>query len=309
MGMTAVMTLRDAPATTDERMLDDVRHPLVCRVADVLRSRSRAPRTFLIDDRDNIEQAVACGIELDSLYATGSAAPELAALAEGQPHVPFHVIDDPVAVRLFGEQKRSRVFALARAPRPSRLRDLRGAAGDVVVLDGVRLVGNMGAIARTACALDASGVVLLDSGLRSALDRRLIRASRGLVFATPVVLADRAEFVDFVRREELPVAALAADAAQPVEAIRGVTDRLVIALGGERTGISPEVDALTTHRYSIPMAPHVESLNVSVAAGIALHEHRAGVVDVPNRSQRVAVARSSSSSSSQFVPRPFRKNV
>lgn len=264
-----------APATA--RTIDDARDPAARRVADVLRSRSDRPRVFVVDDRENIEQAVACGIELDGVYATRSAAAEGLALVAGVgAGTPLHLLDDAVAWSLFGRQKHSRVFALARAPRPPRLGDLTGRAGDVVVLDGVRLVGNIGAVARTACALGAAGVVLVDSGLRTVLDRRLVRASRGLVFATPVVTAGRDECVDFLRRERLSVAALSAEAAEPLDRIRGVAGRLAIVVGGERGGVSPGLDALATHRYAIPMTQEVDSLNVSVAAGIALYEHRTG---------------------------------
>lgn len=257
-----------------EQTIDSVRHPAARRVADVLRSRSARPSVFVLDDQENIEQAVACGIALDSVYATGSAAHLLPTLAGVTPTVPVHVVDEAVMRILFGEQKRARVFALARAPRPRRLHDLRGTDGDVVVLDGVRLIGNIGAITRTACALGAAGVIVVESGLRSILDRRLVRASRGLVFATPVVLAARAECADFLRAEELTAVSLDADAVEPLTSIRTVHEPLALVLGGEREGVSPELDALTAHRYAIPMASNVESLNVSVTAGIALYEHR-----------------------------------
>lgn len=264
---------REGPALNAVRGIDSIRHPVVRRVADVLRSRSGNPRIFVLDDQENIEAALASGIRLDSLYVTGSAH-RRPALIDVDPDVPVHFLDDAVARALFGEQKRSRVFALAHAPRPAHLQDLSGAAGDIIVLDGVRLVGNIGAITRTACALGAAGVILVDSGLRSALDRRLIRASRGLVFAVPVILASRAECVDFLRREGLPVAVLSAEAAEPLSSIRTDGRSLALVLGGERHGVPSEWEALTDRRYAIPLTPNVDSLNVSVTAGIALYEHR-----------------------------------
>src|SRR5699024_3645568 len=120
---------------------------------------------------------------------------------------------------LFGDRKCSRVFALARAPRRPKLRDLNGTKGDIIILDGVRIDGNIGAITRTACALDAAGVVLIDSGLRTTLDRRLIRASRGLVFAPPVILATRAECIEFIGQERITLATLSADAVDPLRSI------------------------------------------------------------------------------------------
>lgn len=263
-----------APAQTVQTVRD-ARHPAARRIADVLRSRSAKPKVCLLDDPENIEQAVASGITLDSLYVTASLCergfPPLAGVGHD---VPLYALDDAVARELFGEHKHARVFALARAPRPSTLRDLVDAEGDVIVLDGVRIVGNIGAITRTACALGSAGLILINSGLRTTLDRRLIRASRGLVFARPIVIADHAECVDFIRHERLKVAALAAGAADPLSSIRMVNERLALVLGSERAGISPELAGITTHRYAIPMTPSVESLNVSVAAGIALYEHR-----------------------------------
>ncbi len=144
------------------------------------------------------------------------------------------------------------------------------------MLDGVRMVGNIGAITRTASALGAAGVIVLDSGLRTTFDRRLIRASRGLVFSLPVVLASRTECAGFLQREKVRIATLSADAESPLHAIRSVTDRIALILGSERDGVSQGFDDLANHRFSIPMKPGVESLNVSVAAGIALYEHAAG---------------------------------
>lgn len=271
----ATTPAKDEPARA--RTIRSARHPVARRVADVLRSRSEKPKVFVLDDPENIEQAVTAGIELDSLYVTESVlAGGFTTLAGVGPDVPLNVLEDAVARTLFGEQKSARTFALARAPRPPRLHDLTGTPGDVVVLDGVRIIGNIGAIARTACALGAAGVIVVDSGLRTVLDRRLIRASRGLVFAIPIVLTSRAACADFIQREGLTAVSLSAEAAEPLSAIRAAPDRLAVVLGGERGGVSSELDTLAAHGYAIPMTPSVESLNVSVAAGIALYEHQSG---------------------------------
>ncbi|MBO1902650.1 hypothetical protein J4H92_11905 [Leucobacter weissii] len=271
----------EAAAHSDAQPIDSVRHPVARRVADVLRNRSDKPRVIVIDDAENIAQAASSGIRVDSLYATRSAVSDLTSLVQVADDVPHHILEDRVAGELFGEQKRARAFALARAPRAPLLADLRETSGDLVVLDGVRLVGNIGAIARTACALGAAGIILLDSGLRTTYDRRLIRASRGLVFSIPIVLAERRECIEFLRHEQVSIATLSAEAESPLHAIRSVTNRLAVVLGGERDGVSQDLSSLADHHYSISMAPEVESLNVSVTAGIALYEHGAGSEATP----------------------------
>lgn len=261
------VTLEHATTQT----IDIPGHPVARRVADVLRSRSEKPRVFVLDDPANIEQAITRGIKLDSVYfSASSGSPRLAGV---EPDVPRYCLSESVLQALFGAQKHSRVFALARAPRQRSLRELAGTRGDILVLDGVRILGNIGAIVRTACALDAAGVIVVDSGIGTTLDRRLIRASRGLVFALPVILTTRATCIDFLRQEQLELATLSARAAEPLRSIRLVHERLAFILGSEREGVSPELDALATHKYAIPMTAGVDSLNVSVAAGIALYEH------------------------------------
>jgi tRNA G18 (ribose-2'-O)-methylase SpoU len=55
----------------------------------------------------------------------------------------------------------------------------------------------------------------------------------------------------------------------------GVPVRFALLLGAEGEGLAPELEALATRRLRIAMRPGVDSLNVGVAAGIALHTLRA----------------------------------
>ncbi|WP_424935216.1 MULTISPECIES: TrmH family RNA methyltransferase [Bacteria] len=268
-----VSTESARPHKDGEPVIDDPRHPLVRRVADVLRSAVSRPRTLIVDDEENIAQALASGVQLDALYAVpGVAAAEAEGLRARTPSTPLHLVADGVMRSLFKTEKRARLFALARAPRPTTWQDVAARDGDVVVLDGVRIAGNIGAIIRSARAFDAAGIVLVDSGLTTVFDRRLIRASRGLTFSIPILLATGAELAGHLRAAGIPLVGLAADGAAPLPAIAEAPERIALLMGSERTGASPELDALAERRYRVPMSEGVESLNVSVAAGIALYE-------------------------------------
>lgn len=277
---------------------------------DVLRSKSDRPRTIIIDDYENIEQAVLAGIKITEIFIVATADTATQAVAAQQPaltalkqldtaELTVVTMEPTVAKTLFTDAKHVRLFALAAAPKLCKLSALAATqertvtqqstvtqphttttteratterfGGDIVVLDGVRIVGNIGAVIRTACALGARGVVLLNSGLRTVTDRRLVRASRGLVFRLPVVLATPEQFAQFVQTQQLPVATLALDGAEPLPAIRQVQTPLALVFGSERTGVSRETTALARHKYVIPMDARVESLNVSVTAGITLY--------------------------------------
>lgn len=261
---------------TDVEAIDSARHPAVTRISDVLRSRSSRPRTLLIDDEENIAAAIAAGIRILAIYATGDRVDAARRLRCDAPAAALYALDEEIARSVFRQDKRARVFALASAPKPSAWRDLAAAEGDVLVLDGVRIAGNIGAIVRSARAFDAAGIVLVDSGLSSVFDRRLIRASRGLVFAIPALTATRSELEAFLRSERMPLVSLTAEADAPLRAISRVEGRIAILMGSERTGASHALAGRAERRYAVPMTPGVDSLNVSVAAGIALYERWRG---------------------------------
>lgn len=284
--MQETISLRDRPNGVEEEyaVISDPHHPIVRRINDVLRSRASRPKTILIDDIENIDQAARTGVRLDSLYLTQGIrlSSRDDSISKYRP-VPTYTLSRAIIDGLFGGEKRARIFALAEAPRVARLDDLSARDGDIVVLDGVRLVGNIGAITRTSAGFSAAGLVLLESGLWNVFDRRLIRASRGLVFALPVVLATADEFAEYVLRERISVGTLAANATESLESVHRIRWRMALVLGSERSGLSEELNGIASYKYSIPMSPDLESLNVSVSAGIALYE-RSRTGQVPHMS-------------------------
>jgi 23S rRNA (guanosine2251-2'-O)-methyltransferase len=150
---------------------------------------------------------------------------------------------------------------------------VRGADGPalIVVLDGIEDPHNLGAILRTA---DAAGVhgVILQNRRSAALDGAAAKASAGAVAHVRI-----AEVVNIARAvEELKAAGvwtigLAGEAATAYDAI-DFTAPTAIVLGAEGSGLRRLVRERCDRLASIPMAGHVGSLNVSVAAGITLFE-------------------------------------
>jgi TrmH family RNA methyltransferase len=131
--------------------------------------------------------------------------------------------------------------------------------------------GNLGAVARAAEAAGATGVFVCG---RSAdpFGWKALRGSMGSAFRLPIVSCPAAdEAVAAVRARGLRVLALTArDGASLYDMdLRGPSALLV---GGEGAGLSDDIAALTDARVSIPMRPPVESLNVAVAAAVALYE-------------------------------------
>lgn len=230
-------------------------------------------RTTLVEDEEPLAQSIRAGLDFIEVYAadTSPVSSELLAMCQ-QRNIRVRLIASSIMNQLFKTDKRPKMFGIARLPRPRRIDDLDGTTGDVVVLDGVKIVGNIGAIVRTSFALGAAGVVLVESDLVTIADRRLIRASRGYVFSLPVVLASRAEAIRYFRASGMRVVIFDAEADLALRDLHDVEERIALLFGSEKTGASGDFEGISATSVSIPINPMAESLNVSVCAAIALYE-------------------------------------
>lgn len=245
--------------------------PAVQRIVDVAKSSRPHPRTVLIEDVEPIAQAIEAGVEFVEVYALDSVGLPEDLLAACHAHdVPARLMDASVLNQIFKGDRKARVFGIARVPRPRRLQDTDGLTGDIVVLDGVKIVGNIGAIVRTCLALGASSLVLLDSDLTSIADRRLIRASRGYVFSLPVVLASHDQLAAHLRHSGTTLVSFDAGGDTSLRGMGELDGRVALTFGSEKRGPSDDLSRLADHVVSIPMNPRAESLNVSVSVGVGL---------------------------------------
>lgn len=246
--------------------------PAVQRIIDITKHSRAVVRTVLIEDAEPLLQSIRAGVEFTEIYGIESASLPADLLdACGEREIPARLITSTIANQIFQTEKKPKVFGVARVPRPYRFTDLEEKSGDLILLDQVKIVGNIGAIVRTSFALGAGGIVLVDSGLASIADRRLIRASRGYVFSLPIILASRAEALTYFTDSDVRLVSFDTSGSLSVGDLSLYDERCVLMFGGEKTGASDELSTISSGSVVIPMNPAAESLNVSVSAGIALH--------------------------------------
>lgn len=248
----------------------------VQRILDVQKPRRHSPKTFMIEDEEPLLQALGAGIDFIEIYGRQGVLinPEVLALSKER-NVPVRLLSTELANQVFRVEKKPKVFALARIPKPAKLSDLTGITSDLVVLDGVQIVGNIGAIVRSAYALGAGAVVLLRSGLETVTERRLVRASRGYVFSLPVIIASEQALVDYLKAGGIKAVSLDIGGELKIDDLGALNEQLALIFGSEKTGASKETWAGQVSAVQIPMRSGAESLNVSVAAGITLQARQA----------------------------------
>jgi 23S rRNA (guanosine2251-2'-O)-methyltransferase len=213
--------------------------------ARVVRVADRADRRL----RQILEEAQAAGVSVQR-----ESSERLEARVRGQVH-------QGVVAEVAGATRSTPVDLVARA----------SGVPFVVVLDGIEDPHNVGAIIRTCDAAGSDGIVLQDrrSAARSAV---AAKASAGAVAHVPVAeVVNLARALDELKAAGLWTVGLAGEATTPYDQV-DLTLPVAVVLGAEGVGLRRLVREKCDFLVSVPMGGHVGSLNVSVAAGVALFE-------------------------------------
>jgi 23S rRNA (guanosine2251-2'-O)-methyltransferase len=139
-----------------------------------------------------------------------------------------------------------------------------------VVLDGVTDPHNVGAVARTAEAAGASAIVLRKARGAGVTPAAIKTSSGALLFLPVARVANISRALERLKRAGFWVVGLDERADLTIAEAGPPTGRLALVLGSEGTGLSRLVRETCDELLSIPMRGKVASLNVSVAAGVAL---------------------------------------
>jgi 23S rRNA (guanosine2251-2'-O)-methyltransferase len=222
--------------------------------------------------RNVVKMALGAGARRRA-YRLAATAPALDAVAGLVPEeLPVDTVSGAALDELIGTHEHQGV-ALQVDPYPYADPDALLAAGVLIALDEVTDPHNLGAVARSALAAGAAGLVVPKH--RSArVTPAAVKASAGTLEILPV--AQVTNVVAFLRRAKdagfWVYGAAGESAVSYVDT--DLTGRVVIVAGAEGRGLRSLVARTCDALVSIPMEPPVESLNVSVAAALLLYEAR-----------------------------------
>jgi TrmH family RNA methyltransferase len=140
----------------------------------------------------------------------------------------------------------------------------------LVVADGIKEPGNLGAIIRTADAAGADAVIKLP-GTASPLNGKTLRASAGSFFNLPVIEAELRDLFIWLRGKEIKLCGTDSRAEMSLfEA--DLKGPVAFAFGEEAHGLSASVKEKTDFLLRIPILGKAESLNVAAACAVVVYE-------------------------------------
>jgi TrmH family RNA methyltransferase len=250
-------------------MITSAQNPRVQQVrALIARRKAREEHgEFVAEGVRLLEEALASGWEMRLLLYAGELSPRAAALLAEARNRGADV--EEVSLPLFRsladtETPQGVLGVLARRHDP-----LPEGLNFVVIADGLRDPGNLGALLRSAAAAGAQGV-FLPPGTADAFAPKVVRAGMGAHFRLPLVEAGWEEIAAALKPSCRIYVAESGEGTPCWQA--DLTGPVALVIGGEAEGASPQARALADGAITIPMPGRSESLNAGVAAGILLFE-------------------------------------
>ena len=229
---------------------------------------------FVVEGRLIVERLLLDGaFRIHSVAVTPPAAQALASVFGQRPDVPVHVCEPRELESVTGFDFHRGCLALAWRPAAIASLERFVEAKRLLALESVGNPDNVGGLFRTAFALGADGV-LLDRATGDPLYRKAIRTSMGATLRLPFArLAAWPEDLQTLRSRGFRVLAMTPDPdAVPLDDVEVTgADRIIVVVGSEGCGLTTGALIQSDLLVRIPVDPRADSLNVVVAAGIALN--------------------------------------
>lgn len=176
----------------------------------------------------------------------------------------IYIVSEEVLQKTSGLKDPEGILAEVQMPKITNLNGLN----KIIALDRVSDPGNLGTILRTALALNWDGAFILEGSCDPFNDKAL-SAARGAIFNLPIGHGSWDELEDIIHANGLEpiVADLKGTPLNQMEK----PEKLLLVLSHESQGVSKRAEDVC-QKVTIPISHKMESLNVSVAAGILMYE-------------------------------------
>ena len=235
------------------------KNPLLQQVKRLLSSRKEreAAGLFAADGTKLLQEAVKYDPGLHTVILSEGVEAELPA------HVRLVRVPADVMASISPMETPQGALFLCRLPEKQEFVPKPG----MLLLDGIQDPGNIGTILRTADALDIP-VVLLE-GCADPYSPKVVRASMGAVFRTPVLQTSWARAKETCTASGIPIAVTAlSDRARDIR--QADLKNMAVVIGSEGRGVRQEILDEAGAELIIPMNPKCESLNAAIAAAICM---------------------------------------
>ena len=255
------------------KQINSIQNPLVKQLAQ-LKEKSRERKKsglFLIEGEREISLALKGGYDIESILYY----PELFDLEQLNDLTTKQInsieVSKDVYQKLAHRDTTEGVLAIAKSKTHS-IQDLKLTANNplILVAEAPEKPGNIGAILRTADAANVHAVIIANPKT-DLYNPNIIRSSVGCLFTNKLVTGTTSEIIEFLKENNINIYCAALQASVDYHT-QDFTKPTAIVVGTEATGLSNDWLENATQNIIIPMQGEIDSMNVSVAAGILIFE-------------------------------------
>lgn len=255
------------------KIISSPQNPLIKRLA-LLKDKSRERKktnTFLIEGKRELSLAIKGGYTIETLLFYPDLFSESEAQAMSRYGIEIIEISKDVFQKLAHRDTTEGIIALVK----SKIHDLEALRFTsknplILVAEAPEKPGNIGALLRTADAANVDAVIIANP--KSDLyNPNIIRSSVGCVFTTEIAMASTKETIAFLKKYSFNIFSAILQESEPYHT-QDYTLPTAIVVGTEATGLTQNWREAATKNISIPMQGVIDSMNVSVAAGILIFE-------------------------------------
>ncbi len=255
------------------KFISSPQNPLVKRLV-LLKEKSRERKktnTFLIEGKRELSLAIKGGYSIETLLFYPDLFSESEAQAMSRYGIDIIEISKDVFQKLAHRDTTEGVIAVVRSKTHDlEALNLRSKNPLIIVAEAPEKPGNIGALLRTADAANVDAVIIANP--KSDLyNPNIIRSSVGCVFTTEIALASTENAISFLRKYNFNIFSAILQESEPYHT-QDYTLPTAIVVGTEATGLTNHWREAATKNISIPMQGVIDSMNVSVAAGILIFE-------------------------------------
>lgn len=235
--------------------ITSVNNELVKETAKLLQRKYRK-ENFLLEGIKCIEEAIEYGLKIEHLFV-------LEGSAEFSDFENRIETTEAVLSKISSTDSAPKAVAAAKKPAKKWSDEYK----KVVLLEDIKDAGNLGTILRTACAFNIDAIVLYGDTV-DLYNPKCVRSSVGNLWKIPVFeMNDLSIFNDYERIATLPKSDNTIWLKDYIP-----QEKVLVMFGTESSGLSQKLKDFATKNVTIEMSDKVESLNLSISAGIILYK-------------------------------------
>lgn len=254
------------------QQITSLQNPIIKETTALHQKKNRAATgMFLIEGLKGVEEALSWGLEIKNIFIDRSSKINSLNLPEEK----IYFVDEKILKKISTTETPPEIVAVA-YQKKFVLEDLFKEKNPlIIVLENIKDAGNLGTIIRTAKAANFSGIVLTGECI-DIYNPKVVRSSAANLWKIPVVSFEK---IENVRQEiekyghfQFLATKVGDDKKQALYHEIDYKQPTAILFGSEAEGISDKLANQADKFVKIPMNEKVESLNLSISAGIIMYE-------------------------------------